>query len=166
MRDKKFSSIGRVLNPEVNMGFTYKTERTIKEIVLHCSASPQGRGDDAHTIDRWHLGNGWSGIGYHYVVLEDGTIQKSRWADSIGAHVKGHNKYTIGICWIGGTKNDATPAQIKSLKMLSMLLISDKMYKLLPEVIKGHNEYAGYHNRGCPMLTKKQFEEIRGTLGL
>ena len=47
----------------------------IDAIVVHCSDSPHGRGNNAETIHGWHLARKWSGIGYHYVILEDGTVQ-------------------------------------------------------------------------------------------
>jgi len=158
-RHKKFSSIGRKLNAEINMGFTYKTERKITSIIVHCSFSPQGRSDDANTIDKWHLKR-WgrkSGIGYHYVVDELGNIFKGRWADYPGAHIKGHNLDTIGICRIGGMDKDgneiedATFLQKLAIQKLTMLLISDSMYKLLPKDILGHNECPEV-NKSCPLL--------------
>jgi len=167
-RHIKFSSIGRKLNAEISMGFTYKTEHKITSIAIHCSASPQGRGDDAHTIDKWHLER-WgknSGIGYHYVIDEFGNIFKGRWVDYQGSHIKGYNRDTIGICRIGGMDNsgneieDATTLQLFAIKKLTNLLISNEMYKLLPNAIKGHNEYPGV-NKSCPLLTEEQLEEIR-----
>ncbi len=158
-RHKKFSSIGRDLTEEVFAGHTYKTNRPVNKIVVHCSFSPQYRGDDAHTIDKWHMER-WgknSGIGYHYVVLEDGTIQKGRWVDYIGSHAKGYNNGTIAICRIGGmgkdgsALSDITDEQINSIRKLSKLLISDKMYKLIPSDIVGHGELAGV-NKSCPLL--------------
>jgi len=167
-RHKKFSSIGRKLNAEINMGFTYKTDkRIIKSVALHCTASPIGRGDDIFTIDRWHLEKGWSGIGYHYFVDKDGNVFKGRWVDSIGAHVKGSNRYTVAIVREGGRDTngndiyDATSLQIRALQKLTRLLISDEIYKLLPGDIKEHNEYPNHSGRGCPMLTEEQMEEIR-----
>lgn len=157
MRAKKFSSVGKDLTAEFASGITYKTNRNITSIAVHCSFSPQGRGDDAHTIDDWHKERWGSGIGYHYVVLEDGTIQKGRWVDSPGAHVKGHNRNSIGICRIGGKDHegnaihDITNKQIVALRTITSLLISDKMYGLLPDDIKGHNEYPNI-NKGCPLM--------------
>jgi len=153
MRPKNFSSIGNILTRQVTAGKLYKTKRPIKSIAIHCSASPQNRGDDARTIDKWHLDNGWSGLGYHYVILPDGTIQKGRWVDAEGAGVYKHNRNTIHICFIGGMKyDDITPQQVKAIKELGSLLVS--MYKLTPKDIKGHNEYKGHHSRGCPMTEK------------
>lgn len=73
----------------------------IDKIVIHCSASPHDRGDDAATIHRWHLSRGWDGIGYHYVILEDGTVQNGRPEYWAGAHTRGHNKNSLGICLMG-----------------------------------------------------------------
>ena len=105
MRHEKFSSVGRDLTDEIESGQTYITKkRKITSIAVHCSDSPQGRGDDAFAIDHWHIER-WgrnSGIGYHYVVLENGIIQKGRWVDYPGAHIAGYNSNTIGICRIGG----------------------------------------------------------------
>lgn len=88
----------------------------IEKIVIHCSDSPHGRGDDAETIHKWHRERGWSGIGYHYVIVEDGTVQAGRPHYWPGAHVKGHNTNSLGICLIG--EDDFTGEQIQSLKQL------------------------------------------------
>ena len=155
-RHIKFSNIGVDLTQKVIDKKLYKTNlRNITSIAIHCSASPQGRGDDASTIDRWHLEKGWSGIGYHYIILEDGTILKGRWVDNSGAHIKGNNATTIAICRIGGlgkdgkTIRDATFEQINSIRLLSHLLV--EMYELDISDIKGHNEYPGVQ-KDCPAM--------------
>lgn len=164
MRHQKFSSVGRDLTQEINERKTYKTElRTISSIAVHCSDSPQGREDDAHTIDRWHEERWGSGIGYHYVVLEDGTIQKGRWVDAIGSHIKGHNATTIGICRIGGMGKDgdsvmdATYEQIHAIQKLTRLLI--ELYGLTPDDIKGHNEYPNVDKK-CPLMKMDRIRNI------
>ena len=157
-RHIKFSSIGRELNQEINMGFTYKTNRKINSIAIHCSASPQGRGDDAHTIDAWHRKRFGSGLGYHYVILEDGTIQKGRWADFQGAGVYGSNYGTLHVCFIGGMKfDDMTDAQRESVEKLSKILMVS--YDLKAKNIKGHNEYPSHSSRGCPMIDMVKFRK-------
>lgn len=87
----------------------------IKKIVVHCSASPQGRGDNAETIHRWHLKRGWWGIGYTEVILESGEIEHGRPPYWPGAHVNGHNEHSIGVCLIG-LGGDATRDQLQSLR--------------------------------------------------
>ncbi len=85
--------------------------REIKKLIIHCSDSSFG---DAATIDNWHKERGWDGIGYHYVVLngfrkpgqnynpiEDGLVEPGRPIEKMGAHCRGHNKKSIGVCLIG-----------------------------------------------------------------
>jgi len=147
MRHKKFSSIGKILDPKK----LYKTQRHIKEIIVHCSDSPQGRGDTAFDIDRWHKYRWNSGIGYHLVILEDGTLQKGRWMDYIGAHAYdgGHNIGSIGIVFIGGKEfNDITEQQKATL--ITTLKTLKKDYDLEIDNILGHSEVST-HGKTCPM---------------
>jgi N-acetylmuramoyl-L-alanine amidase len=107
----------------------------IDKIIVHCSASPQGRGDDAATIHRWHLERGWSGIGYHEVITEDGTLQNGRPWYWQGAHCQGHNKGSIGIC-LFGEGGDATASQLTTLKARVAYWVRE-----YPEVdIVGHSD--------------------------
>ena len=77
-----------------------KNRRSINEIIIHCSASkPSTTRDD---IRKWHKQRGWSDIGYHYVIESDGAIKTGRSINKAGAHCKGFNEYSIGICLVGG----------------------------------------------------------------
>jgi N-acetyl-anhydromuramyl-L-alanine amidase AmpD len=76
--------------------------RHINLIVIHCSATKENQNITATDIDVMHKNRGWSGIGYHYVIRRDGTIESGRAEEKIGAHAYGYNKYSIGICLIGG----------------------------------------------------------------
>lgn len=145
-RHEKFSSIGVDLTQDIYRGRLYKTNRPIKHVSIHQSASPQNRGDDVHTIDRWHIERWGSGVGYHFVILEDGTIQKGRWLDYQPAAVSGHNTGNIAICYIGNSA--PTVKQNESMMILSKILI--KQYKLDRKAVKGHNEFSRHHSRGCP----------------
>lgn len=80
--------------------------RDIDLIVIHCSANQEGSGLDAAYINKEHKKRGWSGIGYHFVIKEDGTREIGRPISKVGAHVYGHNKSSIGICYIGGLEKD------------------------------------------------------------
>jgi len=91
--------------------------KNINFLVVHCSDSPQGRGDNSETIHRWHKdGNGWDGIGYHAVILEDGMIEQGRPIYWPGAHVRGHNHESLGVCLIG--IKDFTGSQFAALRLL------------------------------------------------
>lgn len=124
--------------------------RKITEIIVHCSATREGQEVSVATIDKWHRQRGFNGIGYHYVIALDGTINTGRSEDLVGAHCYGHNRNSIGVCYIGGVKKDGkTPKDTRTQKQKEALL---SLLKTLKEefpgaTIHGHNEYA---NKACP----------------
>ena len=75
--------------------------RKIKEIIIHCSATREGRNYTVADIDRWHRERGFFSIGYHFVIYRDGSIHVGRSVEEVGAHCKGHNTVSIGVCYIG-----------------------------------------------------------------
>ncbi|PJN96393.1 lysozyme [Amaricoccus sp. HAR-UPW-R2A-40] len=121
------------------------------EIVIHCTATPEGRDVSVETIRGWHRKNGWSDIGYHYVVALDGTIQPGRPEAVIGAHVSGHNAGMIGISYVGGCdakmqpKDTRTPAQRDALMAACRALIAK--YPTIAKV-SGHRDYDA--GKACP----------------
>lgn len=133
--------------------------RPITHLVVHCSATPEGRYVDATVIDGWHRAKGWSGIGYHFVILLDGRIQIGRPLSRPGAHVEGHNAKTIGICMIGGMdaamknpKNTFTLAQFKSLHAL----LHDMRAQFPKAEILGHRDFPGV-NKACPSFDVRKW---------
>ena len=134
--------------------------RQINEIIIHCSATKEGADIKAADIKRWHTapppkGNGWKDIGYHYVVDIDGTIELGRPLDQTGAHTKGHNANTIGICYVGGldlsgkAKDTRTTAQKAAIeKLITALKVC------FPTICKvsGHRDYAA---KACPCFDAK-----------
>lgn len=129
--------------------------RKITKIIIHCSATPEGRDYTIADIDRWHKQKGWKGIGYHYVVYRDGSVHSGRNIEEIGAHCTGQNANSIGICYIGGlsadgktAKDTRTSEQKKALRDLVK-----KLQTKYPNVtIHGHNEFA---NKACPCFDVK-----------
>lgn len=122
----------------------------IKEIIVHCSATPEGRDFTVADIDRWHRARGFRGIGYHWVVYRDGTVHSGRSEGTPGAHCTGHNSRSVGVCYIGGVAKDGktpkdtrTPAQRASLLTLLRLLRS----RYPKARIHGHRDFAA---KACP----------------
>lgn len=133
--------------------------RPLKEIIIHCSATPPDwRGTQplnfkVAEIRRWHVEDrGWSDIGYHYIIDRDGKIADGRPLDRVGAHVQGHNTGTVGICLLGGAGSSATdafednftPEQDQALRALIARL--QAQYPSITKVT-GHNQYAA---KACP----------------
>ena len=129
--------------------------RKINEIIVHCSATKQGKDYHAKDIDRWHRERGFKCIGYHYVVCLDGTVEKGREESEIGAHCTNHNRNSIGVCYIGGLdkqgkpKDTRTPAQRSALFDLLFLLKQN-----YPDAtIHGHREFA---KKDCPCFNARE----------
>jgi N-acetyl-anhydromuramyl-L-alanine amidase AmpD len=96
--------------------------RKINLIVVHCTATPEGRDVTVADIDRMHRARGWKKIGYHYVVYRDGSVHEGRPVNEVGAHAYGHNANSIGVVYVGGVAKDGktakdtrTPAQRRAL---------------------------------------------------
>jgi N-acetylmuramoyl-L-alanine amidase len=129
--------------------------REIDTIIVHCSATPEGRDIGAEEIRSWHMARGWRDIGYHYVVCLDGRIELGRELGDIGSHAKGHNAKSIGVCYVGGIGEDGeyddtrTQEQRESLEILLATLV-----RIFPgaEII-GHRDVA---NRACPCFDAKE----------
>jgi len=130
--------------------------REIKKIILHCSDSDFG---SASLIRKWHTEErGWDDIGYHYVITNgvqssmypyvasgDGIIQEGRPLEIAGAHVKGQNTNSIGVCLIG--KHHFTAKQLyDALPTLLQLLLPT--YGLTFDNVYGHNEFDP--DKTCP----------------
>lgn len=135
--------------------------REIKKIVIHCTATPEGRHHDVSDITRWHLKRGFNTIGYHFLIHLDGTIETGRSIKKPGAHCRGENQRSIGICYVGGMTKDMekpkdtrTPEQKESLIFVMQKLI----YKYNKDMtIHGHNEFA---NKACPSFDVKSEYKI------
>ena len=117
--------------------------RKVSEIIIHCSATPNGRYHTVDDIDRWHKERGWRMVGYHWVIRTDGTIDKGRDERDIGSHVAGHNTRSIGICMIGMDK--FTPAQWASLAVL----VNEIASRHPQAVVVGHGDIPGVQ-KTCP----------------
>lgn len=125
-------------------------KRNITEIIIHCSATPEGKDYTVDDIRRWHIQRGFPDIGYNWVIYLNGDIVAGRDESIIPAHCKGHNLHSIGVCYIGGLSADGktpkdtrTDAQKESLiKLLKELKSRYPAAKIYP-----HNKFAA---KACP----------------
>lgn len=113
----------------------------IDKIIIHCSATPNGRKDTAENIHQWHLDRGWDGIGYHYVIEVNGRLVNGRPDYWMGSHASGHNKNSIGICMIGTNKYDVDQWSVLD-NLIRKLCIKYPEAKVI-----GHNEIS---KKTCP----------------
>lgn len=126
--------------------------RKITHIVVHCTATPEGRAHTVADVRQWHKAKGWADIGYHWLVRLDGTIEKGRDEAIAGAHVANHNSTTIGVVYVGGVaKNTLTPKDTRTAAQKNALL---KLLKELKQrypgaAILGHRDFPGVA-KACP----------------
>ena len=136
------------------------------KIIIHCSATQEGKNFKAKDIDQWHKQRGFKKIGYHYVIDLDGTVENGRDEAENGAHTVGHNTSSIGICYIGGLAKDGkTPKDTRTEEQKKSLI--DLIHKLLMKYnltiddLYGHNNFA---NKACPSfdieILKQEYNNI------
>lgn len=127
-----------------------KPRRHITKIIVHCTATPEGRDVSVAQIRQWHIARGFADIGYHYVIGLDGSVRPGRPESVVGAHCEGQNTCSIGVCYVGGVASDGktpkdtrTPAQRKALRDL----VASLQRKYAGATVHGHYEFA---NKACP----------------
>ena len=135
--------------------------REINKIIVHCSATREGENYEVAEIRKWHLARGFNDIGYHFYIDLYGEIHKGRDISKIGAHCKGHNRNSIGICYCGGVEADGkTPKDTRNTEQKNALLCVLRTLKAMypNAIIHSHNDFA---NKACPSFNAtKEYENI------
>ena len=132
--------------------------REITEVIVHCAATPEGKPFTVDDVRRWHRQQGWTDIGYHYVVGLRGELWLGRDVDIQGAHCAagGHNRNSIGVCYIGGVARDGkTPKDTRTPEQKATLLkLLMDLRKLYPGMrIYGHHDFE--RGKACPSFDAK-----------
>lgn len=138
-----------------------KPARPIDRVFIHCSASDRPEHDSWAVIDRWHREKGWAGIGYHFFIRKDGTLETGRDIEKTPAAQENHNLRTIAICLHGLEAPNFTEAQFRTLRGLC-LDIDDAFRGAM--TFHGHREVA---RKECPVIDYKALLRLdaRGRLG-
>ena len=140
--------------------------RKIGKIIVHCTATQEGKEISVDTIRKWHLKRGWRDIGYHFVIDLEGCVHEGRPIEQTGAHTKGENWDSIGIAYVGGVeaergedgewiaKDTRTEEQKEALEDL---LCSLKL-RYSDAIVYGHNNFS---SKSCPCFdAKSEYEWI------
>lgn len=135
--------------------------RTISLIIVHCSGVTPRQQSSARQIDQWHRRLGWKGIGYHYVVRRDGTVEQGRPEAVVGAHCTGHNQHSIGVCYEGGLNAAGMPSDTRTEAQKETLrrLLGELRGRYPKAIILGHNRLC--RMKACPCFdAAREYEGI------
>ncbi len=131
--------------------------RKIEKIIIHCTATPEGRTATVADVTAWHKQRGFNTIGYHFLIGINGEVWTGRPVEIIGAHCEGRNADSIGISYVGGLAKDGKTAKDTrtSAQTASLLKLVKELKSKYPNAtIHGHNEFAA---KACPSFNVKQW---------
>jgi len=138
-----------------------KTKRKINKLIIHCSATPPDMDVGVKELRAWHIERGFKDIGYHHVIKRNGEIEEGRHIDLVGAHCKGQNTGSIGVCMVGGVdehnrpESNFTSEQWRTIENYARIFKASFPYA----TIHGHNEYA---NKACPSFDVQEWLKKEG----
>lgn len=123
--------------------------RKINEIIVHCTATFPEQVVTVADVTRWHRQLGWKTIGYHYLVTLAGEIQTGRPIEEAGAHCKGHNANSIGVCYVGGLNAEGRPTDTRTpAQRQALVTLLKQLRAQFPNAkIHGHRDFA---QKACP----------------
>ena len=136
----------------------FKERKETKYIIVHCSATRPSQDFGVREIRQMHRERGFLDVGYHYIIKRNGDIENGRKETQLGAHCKGLNDVSVGVCLVGGIDESGKPEanftedQMKALKLLLMMLQETYLYA----DIRGHHDFAA---KACPSFHVKHWIE-------
>lgn len=146
------------------MNYKKMTPDQVQYLVIHCAATPPSADVGAKDIDRWHREQGYFSIGYHKVIRRNGVIEDGRPLDQPGAHARGYNHKSIGVCLVGGVAADKkTPDNNFTAEQMAALerLVRELKAQYPKARIVGHGQLPGV-NKACPSFDAIGWAKERG----
>lgn len=134
-----------------NESSLHVSRRTINRIIVHCTATPEGRVETVESIRRMHKAKGWADIGYHYLIGLNGERWNGRNVNLVGAHCEGYNANSIGVCYVGGCDKNMKAKDTRTDKQKAALIALLKdLRKLYPKAkIVSHRDL-DRKGKACP----------------
>lgn len=126
-------------------------------LVIHCSATPPTMDIGVSEIRSWHQKRGFYDVGYHYIIRRDGTRERGRLLDEIGAHVVGHNHHSVGVCLVGGTDKMGQPENnFTEAQWTTLYTTMKELHETYPKsVIVGHRDLDA--RKACPSFSVSEW---------
>ena len=134
------------------------SRKTTDYFIIHCSATKPSMDIGFNEINRWHKERGWLSCGYHFIIRRNGVIEDGRTTDAVGAHCRGQNHNSIGICMVGGVAEDditIADANYTGEQWTSLKNLIEELHKTYPNAeVKGHNDFSDKH---CPSFDVNEY---------
>ncbi len=129
--------------------------RKIDLIVVHCTATPAGRRVVKADVDLWHRQRGFDGIGYHFLVGLDGSVEPGRPLEKVGAHALGYNAHSVGVAYVGGLDSGGRPCDTRTpAQRIALENLLRSLRRRFPGArIVGHNQLAA---KACPCFNAEK----------
>jgi N-acetylmuramoyl-L-alanine amidase len=133
--------------------------RKIDSIIIHCADTYPNMNIGAKEIRKWHIEeNGWSDIGYHYIICRDGRVEIGRGIEIAGAHCRGHNDNSIGICMVGGKGlNDIPDCNFTAIQWKNLRTLVERLRQEYTVEVAGHRDFDAH--KTCPNFDVKAWTE-------
>lgn len=126
-----------------------KNSRMVDLIVIHCSATKETSRLTPLALDRMHRQRGFNGCGYHYYIERDGKINSMRPSEKVGAHVRGYNAHSLGICYEGGLDKNGRAADTRTerqkVSLRALVKVLRQLYPTINRVV-GHRDLSADRN--------------------
>lgn len=132
--------------------------RQLHTIVIHCTAAREGSGQTVADVRRVHIKRGWSDIGYHFLVDDDGQPQVGRPLDRVGAHARGLNRGSVGIAYTGGLAASGVGLSGPNREQAQGLrFLVDSLQMIFPTITRviGHRDVPA--KKDCPCFDVEQW---------
>ena len=139
-----------------------KNKRNISLIVLHCSATRVNQNFTIEQLEACHKARGFQTIGYHFYITKDGTLYPGRPESQMGAHAKGFNAHSIGVCYEGGLDEDGNPADTRTPEQkVAMARLIVQLHQQFPTInrVLGHRDLPGVH-KACPCFDATELQGL------
>ncbi len=147
----------RHLLTNIESGTTMNGEKSVRFIVIHCSATRCDRDYTVRQLMKDHKARGFRTIGYHFYIRKNGEVTQHRKLLEVGAHVRGYNRCSIGICYEGGLDCNGQPCDTRTAEQkLALMELVSLLKHLFPQaLVVGHKDLPGV-NKACPCFEVKE----------
>ena len=143
-------------------GLFMNDTKSVRWLILHCSATREDRDYSVEQMLRDHKARGFRTIGYHFYIRRNGELTQHRHLLEVGAHCRPYNRCSIGICYEGGLDHDGRPRDTRTKEQKEqLLLLLVKLKKLFPDaLIRRHCDMPGASPKACPCFAASEYDYL------